>query len=363
MKSRMFGNGRPLFSRSLMACPAGASRFLACSRNGIQIRCTVGSVGITPKELLDSKSDLGAGASPLFPPKHPDEDSARQAILNVVRREPRLLGYNQSRWTLETIAKACDWLRVSTPGGLSQVLNRLKISYKRARDYLHSPDQNYDVKVDLIEICLLRAWYEPERFVFLYQDEFTYYRQPTLARAYEAQGHQQPLAYRSYRTDTQFRIVATLNAITGKVTYQQRSKIRVPTLSNFYAAVRDDYPTAEEIYLVQDNWPVHFHPDLLVRLQPQAFFPKPPKVPPNWPTEPRATATRGDLPIRLLLLPTYASWLNPIEKLWRWLKQDVLHLHRLSDEWQDLKQEVAKFLDQFRDGSPELLRYVGLLPN
>ncbi|MBK9008807.1 MAG: transposase [Anaerolineae bacterium] len=26
-----------------------------------------------------------------------------------------------------------------------------------------------------------------------------------------------------------------------------------------------------------------------------------------------------------LLFPTYASWLNPIEKLWKWLKQEVLH--------------------------------------
>jgi hypothetical protein len=26
-------------------------------------------------------------------------------------------------------------------------------------------------------------------------------------------------------------------------------------------------------------------------------------------------------------LPTYAPWLNPIEKLWRWLRQDVLKMH------------------------------------
>ena len=27
-----------------------------------------------------------------------------------------------------------------------------------------------------------------------------------------------------------------------------------------------------------------------------------------------------------------ASWCNPIEMLWRWLKQRKLHLHRLSEE-------------------------------
>lgn len=274
-----------------------------------------------------------------------------------------MLGFCQSRWKLESIAQACPWLRVTTAGGLSQVLNRLGISYKRARSYIHSPDEYYDDKLSVIQLCLLRTWYEPERYVFLYQDEFTYYRHPTLARAYEAKGRTQPLARLSYQSNTHFRVTAVMNAITGQVTYRQCSKITLAQLSDFYADVRIAYPDAEEIYVAQDNWPIHFHPDVLARLRPQNFFPGPPKVPPHWPTEPKLKAIRDNLPIRLLLLPTYASWLNPIEKLWRWLKQDVLHLHRISDDWQALKQAVANFLDDFEQDSPELLRYTGLLPN
>ncbi|HID52643.1 MAG TPA: hypothetical protein EYP41_11485 [Anaerolineae bacterium] len=71
---------------------------------------------------------------------------------------------------------------------------------------------------------------------------------------------------------------------------------------------------------------------------------------------------RDYIHIQLLCLPTYASWLNPIEKLWRWLKQDILHLHRLSDAWPELRQRVDQFLANFSHGSTELLRYVGLLP-
>lgn len=279
-----------------------------------------------------------------------------------MRREPALFGHQQSRWTLQAIAQSCDWLRVTTAGGLSQLLDRLGISYKRARSYIHSPDEYYNEKLSLIQLCLLRAWYAPERYVFLYQDEFTCYRQPTLACTYECKGAMQPLARWSYRSNTHFRVVADLNAITGQVHYRQRCKLDVRELSDFHAAVRAEYPEAEEIYIAQDNWPVHFHPDVLARLQPQDFFPWPPKVPGNWPTEPSPKAIQDDLPIRLLLLPTYASWLNPTEKLWRWLKQDVLHLHRMSDDWPALQQAVANFLDGFKDGSPELLRYVGLLP-
>lgn len=260
------------------------------------------------------------------------------------------------------IAQACDWLQVTTAGGLSGLLKRLGISLKRGREYVHSPDPHYLEKLSLIELARMRAYYEPERFAFVYVDEFTYYRQPTVARGYEAAGSHQPLARRSHWSNTWFRVIGAINAFTGRVTYRQRSRISRFVVADFWAQLREDYPDLELIYVGIDNWPVHFHVDALAPLQPQEFA-YPPYVPPHWPTEPsaRAQAKKGNLPIQLLPLPTYASWLNPIEKLWRWLKQDVLHHHPFSDDWQTLKQEVAWFLDQFRNGSEELLSYVGLL--
>ena len=106
---------------------------------------------------------------------------------------------------------------------------------------------------------------------------------------------------------------------------------------------------------------MHFRPDVLARLMPQDF-PYPPRLPPNWPTEARADAVQDELPIQLLCLPTYASWLNPAEKLWRKLYQELLHLHRYSADWEALKRAVGDFLTQFQGGSPALLRYIGLLP-
>lgn len=133
-------------------------------------------------------------------------------------------------------------------------------------------------------------------------------------------------------------------------------------MSHFYALLAQTYPEAETIYVAVDNWPVHFHVDVLARLQPQTFA-QSFKVPDNWPTQPTARAIYDDLPIQLVPLPTYAPWLNPIEKLWLWLSQDILALHQLADAWIVLKEQVLSFLQQFQDGSNELLRYVGLLPN
>ena len=62
----------------------------------------------------------------------------------------------------------------------------------------------------------------------------------------------------------------------------------------------------------------------------------------------------------MVRLPTYASWLNPIEKLWRKLKQELVHLHRLADKLPELRAQIDRFLDQFANGSLDLLRYVGL---
>jgi hypothetical protein len=227
----------------------------------------------------------------------------------------------------------------------------------------------------MIAQCLLKAWYAPEKYALLYQDEFSYYRHPTLARDYEAMGKFQPLARRSHCPNTEFRGIGALNAVTGQVTYHQASKANIRQLTVFYDMVAGDCPKRDTIYMVQDNWPVHFHPDLLIHLQPQHFqFPI--HVPGNWPDEPSSRAKRAaekrkaergakhaKLPIKILQLPTYASWANPIEKLWRWVRQSIIHLHRLSDDWSELKQRIRDFILSFRKGSNELLRYVGLLPD
>ncbi len=105
---------------------------------------------------------------------------------------------------------------------------------------------------------------------------------------------------------------------------------------DFYAQVRAAYPQAEKIF-VQDNWPTHKVSEVLAALEQHHLTP--------------------------LFLPTYASWLNPIEKLWRRLKQDVLHLHRLADDLDTLRRQVQDFLDRFTGGSDPLLRYAGLLPD
>jgi hypothetical protein len=287
-------------------------------------------------------------------------------LLDVVRRAPRQFGLERTRWTLETVGTACDWLRGYSRSGIGRVLDALDIVLKRGRDHVHSPDPAYAAKRAAIAAGLAAARTSGGTRVALFLDEVTLHRHPSLASAYESRGQAQPRAERSCRTDATSRVIGTLDADTGRVLWRRRRTLTVPALVGFFQAVVAAYPQAREIDLILDNWPVHFHPDLLVALAPQTTpFPFP--RPGNWPMEPSPAAQRKwgaqQLPIQLLPLPTYASWLNPIEKLWRWLRQAVVHLHPWADDLPTLYAEAERFLDRFTAGTAachDLLRYVGL---
>ena len=303
------------------------------------------------------------GASPLFPPQHQTWDAAKEELQHLVTRAPETLEQPGSRWQLKTIQAACSWLSGLSRSGVWQVLRRCAIRLKRGRAQVHSPDLHYLDKLADIVAALAEALASDGRIVFVFADEFSLWRQPSVAADYAPVGAaQQPLARQSHASDTCWRTRGLLNALTGQVTSLQGSKIGVKQLVDLHAALRADYPEAERFYVVEDNWPVHFHPDVLAALEPQQTRWEL-KTPRSWPTEPSAKARRLNLPIQLLPLPTYASWCNPIEKLWRWLKQELVHLHRYADDWPKLKQKLSEFLARFRQGSAELLRYVGLTEN
>jgi hypothetical protein len=287
-------------------------------------------------------------------------------LRQVLHRDPRTCGVARTRWTLDSLATACQrWLAPLSRGGLSRLLDRLDLSWQRARSYIHSPDALYTTKLAAIDRLRQQAAGETARLVLIYLDEVSIARQPTLAPVWAPRG-EQPRARRSLRADTLTRVVGGLDARTGQVVRLRASRIGVAELVRFYARLVAAYPPGTRFAVVQDNWPVHFHPDLLVALEPQhSPFPLP--RPPTWPATPSPTAQRRwgalHLPIQLIPLPTYASWLNPIEKLWRLLRQELTHVHPFANDLPTLRAAIDAVLDRFAAGSLALLHYVGLAPH
>jgi transposase len=263
--------------------------------------------------------------------QHAPGEEARQAVAPTAKGPP------PSRWTLRGIRASFAWLKDYTLSGVWRLLQRHGLRVRSAQVRQHSPDPAYEAKLEHLLACLRDAAAHPGEVVLVFLDEMGYYRWPAEGPAWaEAAPNPAPLADRDGPNNKQWRVIGALNALTGRLDYLDAYIIGREKVIKFYHQLSAAYPDARLIYVVQDNWSIHTHPDVQVALA------ELPQIEPVW-------------------LPTYAPWLNPIEKLWRWLREQVLRLHRLSGDWPTLRERVNAFLDQFAEAADELLHYVGLL--
>jgi transposase len=241
------------------------------------------------------------------------------------------------RWTLALMRRLCPELSdLRTDSGVLRRLDAWGISYKVGRVHIISPDLAYEEKCAAIEAALGRARAE-KNVRLLYVDEVTYYRRPVLGRNWGLRrtgGRMQPKVPQAPGPNTKRRIIGALDAVDGRTCTMSRSSLGSRPICTFLRQVRKSYGPDTELILVWDNWPPHHSEEVL--------------------------KTAAELKIQLLYTPTYAPWTNPIEKLWNWLKNEVLRLHRTSDRWSELRNRVDRFLSKLREPSPALLRRVGL---
>jgi len=262
--------------------------------------------------------------------QHAPGEEARQELA------PTPDGPAPSRWTLRGVRATFPWLKDYTLSGVWRLLRRHNLRIRAARVRQHSPDPEYVAKVEHLLECLRDAAAHPTEVVVVFLDEMGYYRWPKEGRTWStAAPNPAPLADREGPNNKQWRVIGALNALTGRVDYLDAYIIGREKVIVFYRQLAAAYADARRIYVVQDNWSIHTHPEV------QAALSKLPQIEPVW-------------------LPTYAPWLNPIEKLWRLKREQVLTLHRLAGDWQALRERVNAFLSQFAEAADELLHYVGL---
>jgi len=261
-----------------------------------------------------------------------------QDLRDHLHGSPSQYQQNASRWSLVLIQKIVNWLNRYSVSGIWRLMRALNIHYKQGQQHMHSPDPNYLLKAAEIQSCVQSARDQPEEVITLFLDEFTFHRWAETAPVYSNAGRIQPKVVLPCQFNTAGRIVSVINVVSGQVLYRVRSHITVTVLAELLLVIRMMYPNAKTIFVIQDNWHnVHFHP--------------------------RQIAAAHEAHITLVALPTYSPWLNPIEKLWRKLKQEVLLMHTDGLDWDRIKSRVTLFLDQFASGSQDLVKYVGLLPS
>lgn len=234
---------------------------------------------------------------------------------------------------MESIRSTFDWLSDYSLSGVWRVLDRLGLKLRSAKVQQFSPDPDYQAKLVDLEMALWEARRYPNEVAAVFIDEMGFARWPEPAPDW---GSEPAVADRRGANNGLWRLIGALNPLTGQVDHLDNYIVGRAKVIEFYGQLVEAYPRARTLYVIQDNWSIHKNPEVLEALK--AW----PQVEPVW-------------------LPTYAPWLNPIEKRWRWLRQDVRKMHRLADDWKALRGRVRSWLDQFADGSQRLLEYVGLL--
>lgn len=217
---------------------------------------------------------------------------------------------------------------------MHRLLRRLGLGYRRGQEHLHSPDPAYRAKLAAVARARREARASSGRVVLLYLDELTYYRRPSVARCHQPRGGPGAPAEQGHGRNRKGRVIGALDALSGRLHHWQGSRAGARELVSFYRGLVGAYPGAEVIYVAQDNWPVHFLPAVQQGL--------------------------SGTPVRLLRLPTYAPWTNPVEKVWRKLKQELLHQHDYRDDWAGLQAAVGGWLAGAAADPGALRRYTGL---
>jgi len=168
-----------------------------------------------------------------------------------------------SRWTLRTIQASVDWLTDYTLSGVWRVLQSCGLGLHTACARLFSPDPDYTRKVRRLHRCLRAAARHPATVVALFLDEFGYQRWPEVAPTWGVEAAVAPRA----GNNQQWRTIGALNALTGQVHYLDGYIVGRQQVSQFYSRLDRAYPKKVElIYVIQDNWNIHTHPDVLTAL-------------------------------------------------------------------------------------------------
>lgn len=238
-------------------------------------------------------------------------------MAHLLHQSPRQYGIPRTRWRYQDVGQALRWLQGHSDATIYKVLKRLGFSRKKALQFIRSPDPDYRPNGSAFGRLTRRPSPSLVRSSCFFKTSSLITDAPTCTTPSNEEVN-------GSSANTKARVTAVMDAITGRVLFRQRSKIGRHELVLFYQQIRQAYPNAQRIYLVEDNWSVHQHPDVL-------------------------QAARNHN-LSLLFLPTYASWLNPIEKLWRWLRQDIVYNHQECHDFKKLRKQVEEWLVQFSNG-------------
>lgn len=256
----------------------------------------------------------------------PEQDDC---ISQVVEKGPALLGCLMTVWTVVSLCAHLAGLGIQIgPATLRRRLHELKFRWRRPRLAVMRRDPQGSTRMQLIAQAIFHA--TPDTHI-LVGDETKMRHLPVLRAMWMRIARQFRIP--TPQDNRYFYIFGVLNILTGGLTYAFFNKQNRFTFIEFLEQVLLAYPTGP-ILLILDNATYHTAKDVLKWLE----------------QHPRLT---------VLWLPKYAPKLNPVDKIWWYLKQKVAANH-CYPTIESLMKAVKTSLDQM--DSEAILQLTSLLP-
>ncbi|EFS4621764.1 IS630 family transposase [Salmonella enterica] len=239
-----------------------------------------------------------------------------QLLPLLVQRSPKDFGWLRSRWSTELLVLVINRLFDVTlhRSTLHRYLRQADMVWRRAAPTLKIKDPHYEEKRLVIDQALAQE--QTARPVF-YQDEVDIDLNPKIGADWMPKGQQKRIA--TPGQNQKHYLAGALHSGAGRVHYVSGSSKSSDLFISLLETLRRTYRRAKTITLVADNYIIHKSRKVERWLEENPKF-------------------------RLLFLPMYSPWLNPIERQWLSLHETITRNHQCRYMWQLLKQ-VAQFMN------------------
>lgn len=223
-----------------------------------------------------------------------------QLLPLLVQRSPKDFGWLRSRWSTELLALVINRLFDVTlhRSTLHRYLRQADMVWRRAAPTLKIKDPYYEEKRLVIEQALAQ---EQTVHPVFYQDEVDIDLNPKIGTDWMPKGQQKRIA--TPGQNQKYYLAGALHSGTGRVHYVSGSSKSSDLFISLLETLRRTYRRAKTITLVADNYIIHKSRKVERWLEENPKF-------------------------RLLFLPTYSPWLNPIERLWLSLHETITRNHQ-----------------------------------
>ncbi|EBG2798550.1 DDE endonuclease [Salmonella enterica subsp. enterica serovar Blegdam] len=239
-----------------------------------------------------------------------------QLLPLLVQRSPKDFGWLRSRWSTELLVLVINRLFDVTlhRSTLHRYLRQADMVWRRAAPTLKIKDPHYEEKRLVIDQALAQ---EQTAHPVFYQDEVDIDLNPKIGADWMPKGQQKRIA--TPGQNQKHYLAGALHSGTGRVHYVSGSSKSSDLFISLLETLRRTYRRAKTITLVADNYIIHKSRKVERWLEENPKF-------------------------RLLFLPMYSPWLNPIERQWLSLHETITRNHQCRYMWQLLKQ-VAQFMN------------------